>query len=278
MKRKRRLQVVSPEPAKFLCVSNTHLAGARINSSRLILIVLSSRIPDGWREMNRQPIEDASVARWFLHMDLSHARDAYYEYEIRPLRAAVKRTNTERSLVMRPTERINRTCPFLVSKVLPNHATRRGTISACEASLRRLKTDHLDLYLRHWRGSIPLRETVEGFDALRAQGKIRHWGVSNFDVDDMNELAATTAHAGSTIAANQVLYNPMRRGIEHDLLPACQARGVPIMAYSPLEQGRLAKHRTLRAVAGRRNATAAPWFCKPLAVTDPAWLSMLLRP
>ena len=144
---------------------------------------------------------------------------------------------------------------FLVSKVLPAHATQRGTIAACEASLRRLKTDRLDLYLLHWRGAVPLDDTIEGFNALRQNGKIRYWGVSNFDVDDMSELVGLTADTGSAVAANQVLYNPMRRGVEYDLLPWCDKRGIPIMAYSPLEQGKLAKHPTLKAIAGRLDAT-----------------------
>ena len=146
---------------------------------------------------------------------------------------------------------------FLVSKVLPQHATRRGTISACEASLRRLKTDRLDLYLLHWRGSVPLHETIEAFNILERDGKIRRWGVSNFDVDDMDELVALDNGAGARVVTNQVLYNLTRRGIEHDLLPWCRARGVPVMAYSPLEQGRLVKHKALRTVAGRVRATPA---------------------
>ena len=143
---------------------------------------------------------------------------------------------------------------FLVSKVLPQHATRRGTISACEASLRRLQTDRLDLYLLHWRGSVPLEETLDAFTALQRDGKIRHWGVSNLDTDDMHELEAIGSPAG-TPAVNQVLYNLMRRGIEFDLLPWCRARGVPIMAYSPLEQSRLSQHRTVSAIASRLGRT-----------------------
>lgn len=139
---------------------------------------------------------------------------------------------------------------FLVSKVLPQHATRRGTVAACEASLRRLKTDHLDLYLLHWRGSVPLEDTIEAFTGLTRDGKIRHWGVSNLDTDDMIELAGLATRAGMP-AVNQVLYNLMRRGIEFDLLPWCTARGIPIMAYSPLEQSRLSTHRTLRTMAAR---------------------------
>ena len=144
---------------------------------------------------------------------------------------------------------------FLVSKVLPHHASARGTIAACEASLRRLKTDRLDLYLLHWRGSVPLAETVEAFGRLERDGKIRHWGVSNFDTDDMEELAALDA--GARVAANQVLYNLARRGIEYDLLPWCRAHRVPVMAYSPLEQGRLMGRKPLHAVAARIGATPA---------------------
>jgi diketogulonate reductase-like aldo/keto reductase len=146
---------------------------------------------------------------------------------------------------------------FLVSKVLPQNASRRGTVAACEASLRRLQTDRLDLYLLHWRGRIPLAETLEAFDTLKRDGKIRHWGVSNFDVDDMEELVALKALSGSSVATNQVLYNLTRRGVEHDLLPWCRARGISVMAYSPLEQGRLLTNKTLNALADRLNATSA---------------------
>lgn len=146
---------------------------------------------------------------------------------------------------------------FLVSKVIPQHATRRGTISSCEASLRRLKTDRLDMYLLHWRGSVPLDDTLEAFHQLERDGKIRHWGVSNFDGDDMEELVGLTTRGGSLATTNQVLYNPMRRGIEYDLLPWCHTRGIPVMAYSPLEQGLLAGHKTLAAIAKRLTATPA---------------------
>jgi diketogulonate reductase-like aldo/keto reductase len=146
---------------------------------------------------------------------------------------------------------------FLVSKVMPQNAGRRGTIAACEASLRRLHTDRLDLYLLHWRGRTPLVETLEAFNTLKRDGKIRYWGVSNFAVDDMEKLISLKLHAGSLVAANQVLYNLMRRGVEYDLLPWCRAHGIPVMAYSPLEQGRLLKNRTLKAVADRLNVTPA---------------------
>lgn len=144
---------------------------------------------------------------------------------------------------------------FLVDKVLPENATRSGTIAACEASLKRLATDHIDLYLLHWRGRVPFAATLEGFAALQAAGKIRHWGVSNLDTDDMEELVALPG--GDAVATNQVLYNPTRRGIEHDLLPWCAARRLPVMAYSPIEQGRILKNRTLLAVAQRHAATPA---------------------
>jgi diketogulonate reductase-like aldo/keto reductase len=144
---------------------------------------------------------------------------------------------------------------FLVSKVLPENSSRRGTIAACDRSLRRLATDRIDLYLLHWRGSPPLRETLEAFDALVRAGKIRHWGVSNFDAADMAELARLPA--GAAVATNQVLYNLTRRGIEHELLPWCRERRLPIMAYSPLEQTRLLGRPALADVAGRHRATPA---------------------
>ena len=143
---------------------------------------------------------------------------------------------------------------FVVSKVLPNHASRTATIAACDASLRRLGTDRIDLYLLHWRGNYALEDTLTGFEALQKAGKIRHWGVSNFDVEDMEELLAV---GGAAVAANQVLYNLGRRGIEHDLIGWSEAHRVPIMAYSPIEQGRLAGDRTLAEIAKRRDASPA---------------------
>jgi diketogulonate reductase-like aldo/keto reductase len=144
---------------------------------------------------------------------------------------------------------------FLVSKVLPQHATARGTIAACDGSLRRLKTDRIDLYLLHWRGSTPLEQTLDAFGALVKAGKIRHWGVSNFDVADMKELSSLTG--GNDVATDQVLDNLTRRGIEWDLLPWCKERQIPVMAYSPVEQGRLLGHPGLHRVADRHRATAA---------------------
>jgi diketogulonate reductase-like aldo/keto reductase len=142
---------------------------------------------------------------------------------------------------------------FLVSKVYPHNATRTGVLAACERSLRRLKTDRLDLYLLHWRGSVPLAETVQGFKSLKEAGKIRDYGVSNFDVEDMEE--AMNHAGGAELATNQVLYNLMRRGIEWDLLPWCRQRAIPIMAYSPIEQGRLSAK--LEPLAMRRGVSPA---------------------
>ncbi len=124
---------------------------------------------------------------------------------------------------------------FLVSKVLPSHASAEGTVKACEASLKRLGVDALDLYLLHWRGRFAFPETIEGFKRLQQQGKIKQWGVSNFDVSDMQEVFKV--EGGSSCAANQVLYNPEYRGIEFDLLPWCEQNGVAVMAYSPVGQG-----------------------------------------
>jgi diketogulonate reductase-like aldo/keto reductase len=144
---------------------------------------------------------------------------------------------------------------FLVSKVLPQNATRSGTVAACDRSLGRLRTERIDLYLLHWRGSVPLAETIDGFAALIRAGKIRYWGVSNFDVEDMRELRAV--EGGAAAATDQVLYNLTRRGIEWDLLPWCRELGMPIMAYSPIEQGRLLRHPVLQEVAARHDATTA---------------------
>jgi len=146
---------------------------------------------------------------------------------------------------------------YLVSKVLPENATRRGTVAACERSLRRLKTDYLDMYLLHWRGSVPLEETLEAFTTLRALGAIRYFGVSNFDVDDVDE--ARSLPGGEEIATNQVLYNLEQRGVEWSLLPKCRERGVPLMAYSPLgsDSRRLRTHPVLKAMAARLGVTPA---------------------
>jgi aldehyde reductase len=144
---------------------------------------------------------------------------------------------------------------FLVSKVYPHNASAKGAVAACERSLKRLKTDRLDLYLLHWRGGVPLAETVAAFAGLKQAGKIRHFGVSNFDAADMAELWSLPG--GPACATNQVLYNLARRGIEWDLLPWCRERRVPVMAYSPVGQARLAGDRKLLAFAARQGLTAA---------------------
>lgn len=144
---------------------------------------------------------------------------------------------------------------FLVSKVYPFNASAKGTIEACERSLKRLGTEHLDLYLLHWRGSYPLEETVDAFERLKTDGKIADWGVSNFDTDDMEELFSIAE--GKNCAANQVLYNLSRRGPEFDLLPWCQSHGVAVMAYSPVEQGRILSNHELIRIAKAYQATPA---------------------
>ena len=144
---------------------------------------------------------------------------------------------------------------FLVSKVYPHNASAKGAAAACERSLRRLQTDRIDLYLLHWRGNVPLAETLQAFRRLRQAGKIRHYGVSNLDLADMRELCQLPG--GDGVATNQLLYNLTRRGIEWDLLPWLRARRVPVMAYSPLEQARLAGNRKLAGFAERHGMTPA---------------------
>jgi diketogulonate reductase-like aldo/keto reductase len=144
---------------------------------------------------------------------------------------------------------------FIVSKVYPHNADRTGTAAACERSLQRLRLDTIDLYLLHWRGAHPLAETVEAFERLRAQGRIRHWGVSNFDTDDMQELWALKG--GAHCAADQVYYSLSERGIEFDLLPWQRERGVATMAYCPIDRGTLARSAALQPLARRLHATPA---------------------
>ncbi|MEM1394717.1 MAG: aldo/keto reductase [Cyanobacteria bacterium P01_H01_bin.150] len=144
---------------------------------------------------------------------------------------------------------------YLVSKVYPHNASQKGTVAACERSLKRLKTDCIDLYLLHWRSSIPLSETLEAFEFLKKAGKIRDYGVSNFDADDMKK--AINLPNGKQIVTNQVLYNLARRGIEWDLLPWSRQHNIPIMAYSPIEQQAILNNSVLKTVASRHNATPA---------------------
>ena len=141
------------------------------------------------------------------------------------------------------------------SKVLPYNASRQGTIEACERSLKRLKTDRIDLYLLHWTGSHPFAETLAGFEQLRRDGKIRHHGVSNFDRGDMEKWYALAG--GKTVASNQILYNLTRRGPEWEVIPWCRERNISVMAYSPIEQGRMLGHKALAEVGARHGATAA---------------------
>lgn len=144
---------------------------------------------------------------------------------------------------------------FIVSKVLPHNASKTGTVSACERSLRRLGLDYLDLYLLHWRGQHPLRTTIDALEGLRAAGKIRRWGVSNFDADDIAEMLAMSA--GARCVVNQVYYSASRRGIEFDLLPDQRKVKMPLMAYCPIDEGTLARNGDLAAIGRRHGATAA---------------------
>jgi diketogulonate reductase-like aldo/keto reductase len=142
---------------------------------------------------------------------------------------------------------------FVVSKVLPENADPAGMVAACERSLRRLKLDHIDLYLLHWRGGVPLKDTIDGFEILQRRGWIRHWGVSNFDLSDMRELHALPG--GSACASNQVYYSLSERGPEFELLPWMRLHAMPMMAYSPVDGGELAPHPVLDEIAARHGAT-----------------------
>jgi diketogulonate reductase-like aldo/keto reductase len=144
---------------------------------------------------------------------------------------------------------------FLVSKVLPTNASANGTVAACERSLGRLRCDMIDLYLLHWRGRHPLAATIDGFERLKARGLIRDWGVSNFDADDLDELGALPG--GNACATNQVYYALSQRGPEYGLVPAMAARAMPLMAYCPLDEGRLVEHPALVPIARRHGATTA---------------------
>ena len=161
---------------------------------------------------------------------------------------------------------------FVVSKVLPSHASRKGTIEACERSLKNLKIEKIDLYLLHWQSSVPLSETVEALEKLVTQGKIGAWGVSNFDTALMENLAQIAAKGH--IATNQILYNLSRRGPEFDLIPWCEDHNIPVMAYAPIEQGRIMKNRDLLELAGKLNVApsvlALAWVIRnPLMIAIP---------
>ena len=161
---------------------------------------------------------------------------------------------------------------YLVSKALPSNASRKGTISACERSLRRLKTEYLDLYLLHWQGSHPLAETVEAFEALRTRGLIREWGVSNFDLSDLQEvvnLEENGVPVGENCVVNQVYYSLGARGIEFDLLPWQRKNNIATMAYCPLDQGRLATDTRLQSIADKHRIGETRATCAQIAL---AWL------
>jgi diketogulonate reductase-like aldo/keto reductase len=143
---------------------------------------------------------------------------------------------------------------FLVSKVLPSNASRHGTIEACERSLKRLRTDRLDLYLLHWRGQLDLGPTIEAFRELKADGKIRHWGVSNFDALDMSQVETS---GGDSVQTDQVLYNLVHREAEFELLPWCRDQKIPLMAYSPIDRGRLVRDEVVVQLAEKHQVSAA---------------------
>lgn len=144
---------------------------------------------------------------------------------------------------------------FLVTKVLPHYATLHGTAAACEGSLRRLGLDSIDLYLLHWQGAVPVAETLEAFENLQRAGKIRHWGVSNLDVTDLEDLMRLPG--GQKFTSDQVVYNLTRQGIEFDLLPWCSERGIPVMAYSPPEQGGVLDDPVVARIATEHGASPA---------------------
>jgi diketogulonate reductase-like aldo/keto reductase len=210
-------------------------------------------LPDG-REM---PV--MGLGTWKMGEDRARAADEVRVVQ-RALDLGISLIDTAEIYANGGSERIvgeaiqgHRDAVFLVSKVAPSNASRRGTIKACEASLKRLGTEVLDLYLLHWIGGTPLSETIEAFETLKASGKIRAWGVSNFDTDDMEAMPE-----GAECCANQVLYNPQSRGIEFSLIPYCQSHGVPVMAYTPLGQsGRVMKHAAIAEIAKRHGATPA---------------------
>jgi len=213
------------------------------------------RLPDGtdvpafglgtWRMGERSQIRQAEVAALKAGLDLG----------VRLVDTAEMYGEGEAESIVGEAIAGRRDETYVVSKVYPHNASRAGVVAACERSLKRLKTDRIDLYLLHWRGSHKLADTVAGFEALMAAGKIRAWGVSNLDVEDMDELHAVKG--GKACATNQVLYNLARRGIEAGLLAWCRKQGVPVMAYSPLDQARIPGAPGLAAVAKRHGATPA---------------------
>jgi len=213
----------------------------------------SARLPDG------RDLPVLGLGTWKMGEDRARAADEVRVVQ-RALELGISLIDTAEIYASGGSERVvgeaiqgRRDQVFLVTKVAPSNASRRGTIRACEGSLKRLGTEVIDLYLLHWIGGTPVAETIEAFETLKAAGKIRAWGVSNFDTDDMEAIPAD-----AQCAANQVLYNPQSRGIEFNLLPYCQAHGIPVMAYTPLGQsGRVLKHAAILEIAARRGATPA---------------------
>jgi len=212
----------------------------------------TATLPDGsavprlgqgtWRMGEKRELRSAEIAALKLGIDLGMTL----------IDTAEMYADGEAETIVAEAIRGQREAVFVVSKAYPQNASRARLSAACEASLRRLGTDYLDLYLLHWRGRTPLAETVDAFERLVASGKIRRWGVSNFDVDDMDELAAPAC------ATNQVLYNLEERGIEFDLLPAAQRDALPVMAYSPVGcGGGLLRDRALADIAARLGASPA---------------------
>jgi diketogulonate reductase-like aldo/keto reductase len=213
----------------------------------------SVSLPDG-REM---PV--LGLGTWKMGEDRAHAAEEVRTVQ-RALDCGISLLDTAEIYANGGAERVvgeaiegRRDAVFLVTKVAPSNASRRGTIRACEASLKRLGTEVIDLYLLHWIGGTPISETIAAFETLKAEGKIRAWGVSNFDTEDMEAIPQ-----GAECCANQVLYNPQSRGIEFDLIPYCQAHDIPVMAYTPLGQsGRVLNNATIREIAKRHGATPA---------------------
>jgi len=213
----------------------------------------SARLPDG------RDLPVLGLGTWKMGEDRARTADEVRVVQ-RALELGISLIDTAEIYASGGSERVvgeaiqgRRDQVFLVTKVAPSNASRRGTIRACEGSLKRLGTEVIDLYLLHWIGGTPVAETIEAFETLKAAGKIRAWGVSNFDTDDMEAIPAD-----AQCAANQVLYNPQSRGIEFNLLPYCQAHGIPVMAYTPLGQsGRVLKHAAILEIAERHGATPA---------------------
>jgi diketogulonate reductase-like aldo/keto reductase len=205
-----------------------------------------------WKMGESARVRDAEVAAVRLALDLGYrlidSAEMYGEGGAEEVVGAALRAWTAQPGCARDDV-------FVVSKVYPHNASRKGAVAACERSLKRLGLDRIDLYLLHWRGQHPLRDTVAAFDELQRAGRISRWGVSNFDTDDMQELWRLPD--GAHCATNQIYYSASERGIEFDLLPALRERGVPAMAYCPIDQGALARDKTFAEIGARHGASAA---------------------